>query len=61
MERTEFLMPRTKQALLDWKAHLEKVRKKKGIRKPKSFKTQVRSLFGTSRQIPQKKQLETVF
>jgi integrase len=36
MERTEFLMPRTKEALLHWKAHLEKKRKKTRIRKVKS-------------------------
>ena len=36
MERIEFLMPGTKQALVEWKAHLKKMRKKKGIKKPKS-------------------------
>lgn len=30
-ERTEYLMPRTKQALLDWKAHLEFMRHRKKI------------------------------
>ena len=30
-ERTEFLIPRTKQALLDWKAHLEYMRNRKKI------------------------------
>jgi integrase len=35
-ERTEFLMPRTKQALLNWKTHLEKKRKKQGVNKLKS-------------------------
>jgi integrase len=29
--RTEFLMPRTRQALLDWKSHLDFVRKRKRI------------------------------
>lgn len=36
MLRTEFLMPRTKQALLSWKSHLEQKRKKMGIEEPKS-------------------------
>jgi len=31
-ERTEFLMPRAKQALLDWKAHQEWMRKRKKIK-----------------------------
>lgn len=35
-ERTEFLMPRTRNALLFWKKHLELKRKKKGIVKPKT-------------------------
>lgn len=30
-ERTEFLMPRTKEALLSWKCHLEWIRKRKRI------------------------------
>jgi integrase len=30
-ERTEYLMPRTKKALLDWKAHLEYMRHRKRI------------------------------
>lgn len=30
-ERTDYLMPRTKQALLDWKAHLEFMRHRKKI------------------------------
>ena len=30
-ERTDFLMPRTKQALLDWKAHLEFMRHRKKL------------------------------
>jgi integrase len=36
MERIEFLMPRTKKALLDWKKHLEDRRRKNGIIKVKS-------------------------
>lgn len=36
MERTEFLMPRTREALLHWKAHLEARRNKLRIKKPKS-------------------------
>ncbi|MEE4601873.1 MAG: site-specific integrase [Desulfobacteraceae bacterium] len=35
-ERTELLMPRTKQALLDWKAHLEYMRHRRKILKVKS-------------------------
>lgn len=35
-ERTEFLMPRTKEALLRWKSHLQRKRKKSGIANPKS-------------------------
>ena len=35
-ERTEFLMPRTKKALLDWKAHLEHMRHRKKISDIKS-------------------------
>jgi len=35
-ERTEFLMPRTKEALLEWKAHLEWKRKIAKITRPKS-------------------------
>jgi integrase len=35
-ERTEFLMPRTKDALLKWKANLEWKRKKRGIANPNS-------------------------
>jgi integrase len=31
-ERTEFLMPRTRQALLDWKSHLEFMRHRKKTR-----------------------------
>ena len=34
--RTEFIMPRTKQALLDWKNHLEYRRKKDKVNKIKS-------------------------
>jgi len=30
-ERTEFLMPRTRKALLDWQAHIEWMRKRKRI------------------------------
>jgi len=36
MERIEFLMPRTKNALLDWKKHLEHKRRRNGIIKIKS-------------------------
>jgi integrase len=35
-KRIEFLMPRTKQALLDWKAHLEYMRKRTNVEKVKS-------------------------
>lgn len=35
-KRTEFLMPRTKQALLDWKAHLEHMRRRTNVEKVKS-------------------------
>ena len=35
-ERTEFLMPRTKEALLKWKSHLEYMRHRRKIRKIKS-------------------------
>ena len=35
-ERTECIMPRTRQALLEWKKHLKKKRKIQGIGKPKS-------------------------
>ena len=35
-ERTEFLMPRTKKALLDWKAHLEYMRHRRKIAEIKS-------------------------
>lgn len=35
-ERTEFLMPRTKKALLDWKAHFEYMRHRRKIREVKS-------------------------
>ena len=35
-ERTELLMPRTKQALLDWKSHLEYMRHRRKIQKVKS-------------------------
>ena len=35
-ERTEFLMPRTKKALLDWKAHLEYMRHRRKITEIKS-------------------------
>jgi site-specific recombinase XerD len=35
-QRTEYLMPRTRKALLDWKKHLEYTRKRGGIRRPKS-------------------------
>jgi integrase len=35
-ERTELLMPRTKQALLDWKSHLGYMRHRRKIRKVKS-------------------------
>ena len=35
-ERTELLMPRTKQALLDWKAHLKYMRHRRKIQKVKS-------------------------
>ncbi|MBW1668203.1 MAG: site-specific integrase [Deltaproteobacteria bacterium] len=35
-ERTEFLMPRTRKALLEWKAHLELKRKKIRIKEVKS-------------------------
>ena len=35
-ERTEFLMPRTKKALLEWKNHLGRKRMKAGIKEPKS-------------------------
>jgi integrase len=35
-ERTEFLMPRTKEALLEWKSHLEYMRHRRKIRKIKS-------------------------
>ena len=30
-ERTEFLMPRTRQALLEWKSHLEWMRRRKNV------------------------------
>jgi integrase len=36
VERTEFLEPRTKEALLTWKAHLEWKREKRGIVTPES-------------------------
>jgi integrase len=36
VERTEFLEPRTKEALLTWKAHLEWKREKRGIVPAKS-------------------------
>lgn len=35
-ERTEFLMPRTRQALLDWKAHLEWMRRRQNIKVEKT-------------------------
>lgn len=35
-KRTEFLMPRTMQALLDWKAHLEWMRRRTNVEKVKS-------------------------
>ena len=35
-KRTEFLMPRTKQALLDWRAHLEHMRRRTNVKKVKS-------------------------
>lgn len=35
-ERTEFLMPRTRKALLDWKAHLEYMRHRRNIRRVRS-------------------------
>ena len=34
--RTEFLMPRTKQALLDWKDHLDYMRRRTNVAKVKS-------------------------
>ena len=35
-ERTEFLMPRTKQVLLDWKSHLEYKRRRTKVTRVKS-------------------------
>lgn len=35
-ERTEFLMPRTKKALMDWRAHLEYMRHRRKIKDVKS-------------------------